>query len=116
MELVNGLYGKEHVALRTTIWEKGYMQGKMDAEHAIPENVVMFLDKAISAFYQKRIDDLLDQVSKNASKQLLTEWKSLLEEMHGYEQAPNKALYDAIMKDEKVSPAAKKWLLGEGKL
>jgi DNA-binding transcriptional MerR regulator len=110
MDLVNSWWGKKHATLRTSIWKKGYMEGKMEVEPPLSPQVVSWIDSAVSAYYRKRAYDILAQVETQASDTVLKQWKELLEDMHGDDQARNDALYEMAMKDDHVSPAAKNWL------
>lgn len=110
MALVNNLYGKKHAALRTSIWEKGYKQGKMEDEHALSPRIVSFLDQAISAFYKKRIYELLAKVGTISSESLQQQWKDLLEEMHGNMPERDAEVCKLALADPGVSEAAKTWL------
>ncbi|MBY0500741.1 MAG: MerR family transcriptional regulator [Alphaproteobacteria bacterium] len=110
MDLVNNFWGKQHAALRSTIWEKGYKEGKMEVEPPLSPEVVNWLDSAISAYYRKRIYNTLAKVETQPSETVLSQWNELLEDMHGDDQARNDSLYEAAMKDDQVSKAAKTWL------
>jgi len=110
MDLVNKWYGKEHATLRTTIWEKGYKEGKMEEEHHLSPQVVAWLDKAVADYYKKRAYDILAQVGTQPSDKVLKLWNTLLEDMHGDDQAQNDAFYEIAMKDDHVGTAAKNWL------
>lgn len=110
MDLINTLYGKQHATLRTTIWEKGYKAGQMDPEHALPLEVVDWLDKAISAHFQKRIIEVLAQVGVRSSESIATLWEDLLSDMFGEAKVPRQAFLEEVMKDDRISPQAKKWL------
>ncbi len=110
MDLVNNFWGKQHAALRTAIWEKGYKEGKMEVEPPLSPEVVNWLDRAISVYYRKRAYNILAQVETQPSKTVLKLWKELLEDMHGEDQSRNDSLYEMTMKDDHVSQAAKSWL------
>jgi len=110
MDLVNGLYGKKHAALRNAVWEKGYKEGKMEGEHTLSPEVVTWLDRAVSDYYRKRAYTILAQVETQPSDAVLKQWNALLEDMHGDDQARNDALYEMAMEDDHVSQAAKNWL------
>lgn len=110
MDLVNGLYGKEHANLKHSVWEKGFKKGQMEGGHFLAPEIVDWLDQAIDAYYRGRIYGLLDQAKPNASSQLAVEWAALLEEMYGDSQILKQELIDAAMTDNRVSDAARKWL------
>ncbi len=110
MDLVNSLYGKNHAALRTSIWEKGYKEGKMEGEHGLSPQVVTWLDRAMAEYYRKRAYNILSQVETRPSDSVLKQWEELLEDMHGDDQDANDAFYEIVMKDDQVSPAAKNWI------
>lgn len=106
MDWVNELYGKEHAALRTTIWEKGFQGGHTGLD---PE-VVDWLDKAIEAYHKKRIRSILDQVENLPSDAVLKLWKDALTDMYGDAQAPKNALYELILVSDEVSLSIKNWM------
>lgn len=110
MTMINGLYGKEHLNLRTKIWDEGYKKNKMPTEHALPPQVVAWLDAAVDAYWRQRIYDILSQVGTTSPSKILTLWNEVLEEMYGNAEEPKKAIINAAMSDDKVSQAAKNWL------
>lgn len=111
MDLVNSWWGKQHAALRTTIWEKGYKEGKMEGgKPALSPQIVDWLDRAIADYYRTRAYNILAQVEIQPSDTVLKLWKELLEDMHGDDNARNEAFYEIALKDDHVSLAAKKWL------
>lgn len=112
MELVNLMYGKEHATLRKAIWEKGFKNGQIDQESALSPQMVDWLDKAIDAYYRKRIYWLLNQIESDSAIRESKEWEELLEEMFGNSDSSKQAVVDTVMKDDKVSLSAKNWLRG----
>lgn len=110
MDLINGLYGKQYAALRTALWEKGFKQGKIGMEHGLSLDSVNWLDKAMDAYYQQRIDQLFAKIETHSSDSVFGEWQTLLEEMYGDAVEPKQAFFDAIMSNNKVSVSIKKWL------
>lgn len=110
MDLINGLYGKEYAALRTTIWEKGYKEGQMDDEHALPSEIVDWLDKAVDAYYRNSIYNILSRVGTTPAKEILKEWNDILDSMYGDQESMKSVVVESALKDEKVSEVAKKWL------
>lgn len=115
MELVNLTYGKEHAILRKAIWEKGFKNGQTDQERALSPQMVDWLDKAIDAYYRRRIYWLLNQVESNSAIRESNQWEELLAEMFGNSDPPKQAVVDAVMKDDKVNKAAKNWLRTKSK-
>jgi hypothetical protein len=107
MEMVNRLYGKEWVHLRKAIWEKGFKQGQMDAEHSLSPEVVQWLGKSIGAYYGKRIQEILNLENETAFTNL---WQELMEDVHGYEEEPKQVLYQSLLHDNTVNSNAKEWL------
>lgn len=109
MELVNLMYGKEHAAVRKAIWEKGFKNGQIDQENVVSPQVVAWLDKAIEAFYRRRIYGLLNNIENDHATRS-NQWEALLDEMFGDSDPPKQAVIDAVMKDDKISVDAKNWL------
>lgn len=111
MTMINGLYGKEFAGLRNIIWEKAYKGGEMnDPEYALPPQIVDWLDRATKAYYTNSIYSLLAKAGSNPSKEVSKLWKDLLVDLYGDDQSPKDALIEDLLKDDKVSDAAKNWL------
>jgi DNA-binding transcriptional MerR regulator len=106
MELVDGIYGKDHAALRTTVWEKGFKGGHSE----VPPEVIAWIDKAVREYHRRRIYAILEQVETQPSDAVLKLWNDILTEICGDDQAHKNAVYEAALVDGKVSPAAKNWL------
>jgi DNA-binding transcriptional MerR regulator len=114
MTLVNGLYGTEHANLKKAIWEKGFMKGKMDKDHALNPELVTWMDRAADTYYRERIYGLLDKVSHPAPAGLQAAWEDLMTEMFG-NAAPLKAeVVQVVQSDPRVSDTAKAWLMSIG--
>lgn len=113
MTWVNHVYGPNHVALRNTIWTKGFKEDqipKEDADQPLSPKGVAWLDQAISAYYRNRIYTVLAQVGKESENKVLKKWNELLVDMHGNEASQNAALIEAVMNDENISEVAKEWV------
>ncbi len=110
MDMVNAHYGKEYAALRTTIWERGYKEGRMESEHGLSPAVVEWLDKACTAYYQSRIYQVLELVEKEDAALVKREWNALMDDMDGNQAEPKQACAARALQDDKVSAAAKAWL------
>lgn len=110
MDWVNGLYGKDYIQLRTAIWEKGFKGGHIGAEHNLSSEAVAWLDKAIDAYYRKRIYAILNQAESQPFQTVVKQWEELLTDMYGNEQAPKNELFSAAMKEDQISEAGKNWL------
>ncbi len=109
MDWVNTYYGKNHVALRNTIWEKGLKKGQIQ-ESTLSQESFSWLDKAITAYYRNRILNILLQIDSQPKQVVLKQWEELLVDMHGNEQAPKNDIFKAILHDDTISQSAKKWL------
>jgi DNA-binding transcriptional MerR regulator len=116
MDWVNKVYGKKYVSLRNAIWEKGFEKGVVDNESAPSPESFAWLDKAITAYYRGRIMTVLNQIEQQPHHAVLKQWKELIDEMHGDGQDHNNSIFQAILKDDKVSQAAKDWLRRHAKL
>lgn len=112
MSLINGLYGKKYAHLRTTIFEKGFGEGKGLAEAGLTADMVSWLDQAIDAYWRQRIYSILAQVGNTSSSEVLDVWNTLLDEMYGEDTARQQAIFDIVLHDEQISSDAKKWLQG----
>lgn len=110
MILIHGLYGKENLNLCTKIWEEGYKKNQMPIEHGLSPQIVVWLDKAVDAYWRQRIYGVLSLVGTNTPAKILALWHEVLEEMYGDAQEPKNALLRTAMTDDKVSQKAKNWL------
>ena len=110
MDLINGLYGKEHANLRSSMWEKGFKEGKNKDNHGLTTDLVAWLDKAMDAYWRKRIHSTLAPKDGQFSPQLFIQWNELMEEMYGDAAEPKKTLISLVMKDDQISQKAKNWL------
>lgn len=110
MAWINSLYGKKYAHLRTKKWEKGFGEGKGLEEIGLTPECMIWLEKAIDAYWKDRFQNILDQVGKAPNASVLTLWNQALDDLYGEETARKKAVYDLVLKDDKVSPEAKSWL------
>lgn len=110
MDWVNGIYGKKYAHLRTKKWEKGFVKGKGLEDVGLTVELISWIKKATHAYWMDRIYELLNQIETVPSSTSLSSWNELLEDMYGEEEARKLAIYEMLLKDEKVSLAAKVWL------
>lgn len=110
MDWVNKVYTKQHVSLRTAIWEKGFKAGHAGNEHGLSQAGVAWLDKAIDAYYRDRITKTLNKVETHPHETVLKLWNELLTDMYGDEQKEKDEFYKAVLDDENTSQVAKSWL------
>lgn len=109
LDLVNSVYGgAQQKHLRTRIWE-AYKNNEIP-NSPIPQNMILWIDRAMDAYYRERIYGLLSQTESLSHDALLKSWEELMDDMYGNEQARKDALYEAAMTDDKVSVAARNWL------
>lgn len=110
MNLVDTLYGREHAALRKSIWEKGYKPGKMECEHELPPEVVDWMDKAFSAYWRHLLYGVLDKVGIEPDEVILSKWHDVLTDMYGDSDELKSKVYQIALADDKVSDVAKAWI------
>ncbi|KTC93744.1 MULTISPECIES: MerR family transcriptional regulator [Legionella] len=110
MEWVNGIYGKKYAHLRTKKWEKGFGEGKGLDEIGLTPELMAWLEKALDAYWKDRLYSILEQVGKTSASTVLTLWSKALDDMYGEETARKKAVYELVLKDDKVNQEAKAWL------
>ena len=79
MDWVNQLYGKKYAHLRTKKFEKGFGEGKGIDEHGLTPEIVQYMEKAMDAYWKKRIYEVLEQAGKISSSELLQSWNQLME-------------------------------------
>ena len=117
MDLVNKLYGKEHVNLRRIIWEKGFKGGYAPADyHGLSPQAVAWLDQAMKAYYYNQFHTILNQVDQKPEDVILKKWSDILTELYGDEKIPKNEIVEDILNDDNVTPAAKAWLKKISKL
>lgn len=110
MDLVNELYGKEHVSIRKIVWEKGFKSGQFEDGHGLSPQAVDWLDRAMKAYYFTQIYRILNQVGSQPQEKVLKEWNDLLIELYGDESKLKLELIEPLLNDERVNQAAKAWL------
>ncbi|MES2253224.1 MAG: MerR family transcriptional regulator [Pseudomonadota bacterium] len=110
MTLVDTLYGREHAALRASIWEKGYRPGKMEGEHELPPEMVDWMDKAFRAHRRQQLYGVLDKVGIELHEVVLSEWHAVLTDMYGDSDELKSKIYQIALDDDKVSDIAKTWI------
>lgn len=88
------------------------MEGQIDSEHSLPQAVVEWLDKAVSAYYEDRILKIFDQIGKEDDTRLRAQWNDLMTDMHGHDQAKNQQFMNILMTDPRVSEKARQLLKG----
>lgn len=110
MSLVNGLYGKKYAHLRTKKFEKGFGEGKGLDDVGLTPVTVAWLEKAVDAYWRRRIYTLLDQVGVISASELLPRWNEILDDMYGEDSIRKKELVVVVLNDETVSNEAKAWL------
>jgi hypothetical protein len=67
------LYGREHAALRKSIWKKGCKPWKMEDEHELPPEVVDWMDKPFRAHRLHQLYSVLNKVGVESSEVVLSE-------------------------------------------
>jgi DNA-binding transcriptional MerR regulator len=106
LDWVNALFSKEHAALRTSLWDKGFKGGHTD----VPSEVVDWLDKTTSEYVKSRIYAILDQVGILSSDVILKQWSDVLTEICGDDKNHKDIIFEAVLSDDKVNSAAKNLL------
>jgi len=110
MDWVNGIYGKKYAHLRTKKFEEGFAKGKGLDEVGMSIEMVAWIDKAMDAYWRKRIYSILAQVDAIPMTQMLSLWNGVMEEMYGDDLARQKEIIEAALADINVSNSAKLWL------
>lgn len=112
MDLIDGMYGRKYAHLRTKIFEKGFSEGKGLENVGLTPETVSWLDKAVGAYWQSRIDGLLSQAEKTPSLEWQSRWNELLNEIYGANSEGKSSLIDTLLHSDKVSDGVKKYLQG----
>ena len=110
MDWVNGVYGKKYAHLRTKMFEQGFGEGKGLDEVGLTPEIVSWVEKAMDAYWRDRAYWILEQVGKEPSDVILNHWHEFLDDMYGEDHVRKKAIYDAVLNDEKISQEVKEWL------
>ncbi len=109
--LINEVYGKKYAHLRTKKFEKGFCEGKGLDEVGLTPETVLWLDKAIDAYWHDRIYGVLDKVGTGIADEIIFNlWKEVLDEMYGDNDSRKKEMYEIVLSDKKFSEKAKEWL------
>jgi DNA-binding transcriptional MerR regulator len=110
MDMVNKLYGKENLNLRTKIWEKGFKENSMGNEHGLSPERLAWLEKATDTYWKQRIYSLLNAADSVPNAETLQAWNQVADEMYGNEQDRKDQLVDAALTNENVNTVGKNWL------
>lgn len=110
MDWLNGLYGKKYAHLRTKKWEKGFGEGKGLADIGMTPALMVWLEKAIEAYWKDRFKHILEEVGQTPDASILILWNQALDELYGEEAARKQAIYETILKDDNISPQVRVWL------
>ncbi len=109
-DLHNKLYDKEHSNLKHSIWENGFKKGKVDGDHFLKPEIVVWLDKAIDAYFQECIYKFLEQIKPNTSLELSLQWDLFMEKLFGNAKNLQQNVINTILNGNRISSTAKKWL------
>lgn len=111
MELMYQVYGKKYVHLRNKKFEKGFGEGRGLAEVQLTPETVVWLEKAVDAYWRDRVRAILDKVETGASNEkVLALWNETLDEMCGEDVDRREQVKHLVMKDEKTSARSRAWL------
>lgn len=110
MDWINFVYGRKYAALKKAVWEKGFKGGHAGSEHNLSPAAIVWLDQAISAYYRKRIMEILKLSDSNPDKAVAA-WSELMMEMCGDEQSMRDELIEKVLGIDRVSQRAKDWLV-----
>lgn len=108
--LINGLYPREFRWIKSKIWEKGFKEGKAEKEHKISREAVEWLDKAMDAYWRKRICTILNNEESKDDSEVQKEWEQCVDDMYGDNPELRHDLELAVLENETISDKAKKWL------
>ncbi len=110
MEVTNRIFGKEHANLRTKMFEQGFGEGKGLQEFGLTPEMVSWIEKAVDAYWQQRLHDILAQVTILPSSEVVLLWNKAMEELYGDDSARKSVIIDTALNDDKVSHEAKSWM------
>lgn len=110
MAWVNKLYGKKYAHLRTKKMEQGFGEGKGLDDVGFTKESVAWIDKAMDAYWHKRIYAILKQVGKINSDEILKQWNTVLDDMYGNQDSRKAEIFNIALGDKNVSNEAKEWL------
>ncbi|WP_150463910.1 hypothetical protein [Francisella sp. XLW-1] len=55
---VYNLYGRRYAGLKHTVWNKGFMTGKLESS-IVTEKVINWIDKAMQAYFSVRLNKIV---------------------------------------------------------
>lgn len=110
MDWINFVYGRKYAALKKAVWEKGFKGGHAGSEHNLSPAAIVWLDQAISAYYRKRIMEIL-KLSDSHPDKAVAAWSELMMEMCGDEQSMRDEIVEKVLGIDRVSQNAKDWLV-----
>ena len=64
----------------------------------------------MDSYWRQRLYDILSQVGKVSSSEILNLWNEVLDDMYGEDSERKKAVLDVAIQDDKISSDARKWL------
>jgi len=107
MVLINDLYGKKYIHLRTKIFEKGLGEEKRLKKVGLSPAMVSWLEKATNTYWQNRIRTIFEQVGTMPSDMILKLRNEALDDMYGQDAEYKKIVREKALADVKVSEKAK---------
>ncbi len=111
MSQINELYGKKYAHLRTKKLEKGFGEGKgLEESSGLTPEIMMWLEKAMDAYWRQRLYNIIDQVGKITDSEVLNRWNEALDDMYGEDIDRKAALIKMALSDDSISQTAKDWL------
>lgn len=110
MSWVNGVYGKKYAHLRTKKFEQGFGEGKGLEQSGLTSEIMTWLEKALDAYWERRLLMVLDNVGQVPSSQVLQQWHEVMDDMYGDEGERKQAVAVMALEHDKTSPEAKTWL------
>lgn len=109
MQWVNKIYGN-HISVRNAMWHKGFKEGNLDPEDAMPAECVTWMDKAIDAYWRNRVFNILKQINVKSDLEVLKQWNDLLNDMCGDNKKERNDFMQIAYAEPEISEATKNWL------
>ncbi|KTD52143.1 MerR family transcriptional regulator [Legionella quinlivanii] len=110
MKNINQLYGKKYAHLRTKQFEKGFANGLGLKERGLTSEIVNWMQKSISAYWQATFYELIKTFGEIPDNEFLSRWNELIDERCGNNFEHKQRVYEQLLNDDKVPDEIKNWL------
>lgn len=104
MTLIDRMYTKKYIHLRTKIFEEGLSKGKGLKETGLTPELINWMKEACSAYWKNRLMNIAKYSKSNE------EWNTTLDEMFGSDIKRKKEVYEVVCNNLDIPNPVKEWL------